>query len=75
MSFEQGLSLDRGIGFKLVPRLKIPREVIEFWENKAIFKRETTMEQKDSCVLLRVATNALFMAFPVVHDVCYVKGR
>ena len=25
--------------------------------------------------LLRVATNALFMAFPVVHDVCYVKGR
>ena len=33
------------------------------------------MEQKDSCVLLRVATNALFMAFPVVHDVCYVKGR
>ena len=33
------------------------------------------MEQKDSCVFLRVATNALFMAFPVVHDVCYVKGR
>ena len=26
-------------------------------------------------VLLRVATNALFMVFPVVHDVCYVKGR
>ena len=23
---------------------------------------------------LRVV-NALFMAFPVVHDVCYVKGR
>ena len=22
-----------------------------------------------------VATNALFMAFPVVHDVCYVTGR
>ena len=20
-------------------------------------------------------TNALFMAFPIVHDVCYVKGR
>ena len=33
------------------------------------------VEQKDSCVFLRVATNALFMAFPVVHDVCYVKGR
>ena len=33
------------------------------------------MEQRDSCVFLRVATNALFMAFPVVHDVCYVKGR
>ena len=33
------------------------------------------MEQKDSCVFLRVATNALFVAFPVVHDVCYVKGR
>ena len=71
MSFEHGLSLDRGIGFELVPRLKILREVVEFWENETIFKRETTMEQKDSCV----ATNALFMAFPVVHDVCYVKGR
>ena len=34
-----------------------------------------TMEEKESCVFLRVATNALFMAFPVVHDVCYVKGR
>ena len=34
-----------------------------------------TMEEKDSCVLLRVATNVLFMAFLVVHDVCYVKGR
>ena len=33
------------------------------------------MEQKDSCVFLRVATNALFMAFLVVHDVRYVKGR
>ena len=33
------------------------------------------MEQKDGCVLLRVATNVLFMAFLVVHDVCYVKGR
>ena len=75
MSFEQGLSLDRGIGFELVPRLKILREVVEFWENESIFKRETTMEQKDSCVFLRVATNALFMSFPVVHDVCYVKGR
>ena len=75
MSFEQGLSLDRGIGFELVPRLKILREVVEFWENETIFTRETTMEQKDSCVFLRVATNALFMAFPVVHDVCYVKGR
>ena len=32
-------------------------------------------KQKDICVFLRVATNALFMAFPVVHDVCYVKGR
>ena len=71
MSFEQGLSLDRGIGYELVPRLKILRELVEFWENE----RETTMERKDSCVLLRVATNALFMAFPVVHDVCYVKGR
>ena len=75
MSFEQGLSLDRGIGFELVPRLKILREVVDFWENETIFKREATMEQKDSCVLLRVATNALFMAFPVVHDVCYVEGR
>ena len=75
MCFEQGLSLDRGIGFELVPRLKILREVVEFWENETIFKREPTMEQKDSCVLLRVATNALFMAFPIVHDVCYVKGR
>ena len=75
MSFEQGLSLDRGIGFELVPRLKILREVVEFWENETIFKREMTMEQKDSSVLLRVATNALFMAFPFVHDVCYVKGR
>ena len=27
------------------------------------------------CVLLRVVTNALFMALLVVHDVCYVKGR
>ena len=34
-----------------------------------------TMEQKNSCVLLRVVTNALFMTFPVLHDVCYVKGR
>ena len=75
MSFEQGLSLDRGIGFELVPRLKIVREVVEFWENETIFKTETTMEQEDSCVLLRVATNAPFMAFPVVHDVCYVMGR
>ena len=75
MSCEQGLSLDCGIGFELVPRLKILREVVEFRENETIFKRETTMEQKDSSVLLRVATNALFMAFPVVHDVCYVKGR
>ena len=75
MSFEQGLSLDRGIGFELVPRLKILREVVKFWENETIFKREKTMEQKDNCVLLRVATNALFMAFPIVHDVCYVKGR
>ena len=33
------------------------------------------MEQRDSCVFLRVATTALFMAFPVVHDVCCVKGR
>ena len=33
------------------------------------------MDQKDSCVFLRVATNALFMAFPDVHDVCYVQGR
>ena len=32
-------------------------------------------DQKDSCVFLRVATNALFMAFPDVHDVCYVQGR
>ena len=23
---------------------------------------------------VRVATNALFMAFAIVHDVCYVKG-
>ena len=75
MSFEKGLSLDPGIGFELVPRLKILREVVEFWENESIFKRETTMEQKDSRVSLRVATNALFMAFLVVHDVCYVKGR
>ena len=75
MSFEQGLSLNRGIGFELVPRLKILREVVEFWPNETIFKRETTMKQKDSCVLLRVATTALFMAFLVVHDVCYVKGR
>ena len=42
MSFEQGLSLDRGIGFELVPRLKIVREFVEFWENETIFKRETT---------------------------------
>ena len=75
MSFEQGLSLDRAIGFELVPRLKILREVVEFWENETIFQREMTMEQKDSCMLLRVATNALFVAFPVVHDVCDVKGR
>ena len=75
MSFEQGLSSDCGIGFELVPRLKILREVVEFWETETIFKREMTMEQKHSCVLLRVATNALFMVFPVVHDVCYVKGR
>ena len=75
MSFEQGLSLDRGIGFELVPRLKILREVVKFWENETIVKRETTMEQKDSCVLLRVATDAPFIAFLVVHDVCYVKGR
>ena len=75
MSFERGLSLDCGIGFELVPRLKVLREVVEFWENETIFKRETTMELKDSCVLLRVATNAQFMAFPVVHDVCCVKGR
>ena len=75
MSFEQGLSLDRGIGFELVPRLKILREVVEFWENETIFKTETTTEHKDTRVLLRVATNALIMAFPVVHDVCYVKGR
>ena len=40
MSFKQGLSLDRGIGFGLVPPLKILREVVEFWENKMIFKRE-----------------------------------
>ena len=33
------------------------------------------MDQKDSSVFLRVATNALFMAFLVVHDVCDVKGR
>ena len=26
-------------------------------------------------MFLRVATNALFMAFPNVHDVCYVQGR
>ena len=57
-----------------VPRLKILREVVEFSENETIFKRETTMEQKESCVLLRVTTNALFMAFLVVHDVCYAKG-
>ena len=31
--------------------------------------------QKDSCVLLRMAINALFIAFLVVHDPCYVKGR
>ena len=58
-----------------MPRLKILQEVVEFWENETIFRRVTAMEQKDNCVLLRVATNALFMAFPVVHDVCYVKGR
>ena len=75
MSFEQGLSLDRGIGFKLVPRLKILRKVVGFWENETIVTRETTREQKDSCVLLRVATNALFMAFSNVHDMCYVKVR
>ena len=75
MAFEHALSLHRGIGFELVPHLKILREVVEVWENETIFKRETTMEQKDTCVLLRVATNALFMAFPIVHDVCYVKGR
>ena len=67
--------MDRRIRFELVPRLKILRDVDEFWENETIFKRETTMEHKDNCVWLRVATNALFMAFPVVHDVCYVKGR
>ena len=75
MSVKQGLCLDRGIRFELVPRLTILREVVESWENETIFKRETTMEQKDSCVSLRMATNALFMAFLVVHDVCYVKGR
>ena len=75
MFFEHGLSLDCGIDFELVPHPKFLREVVEFWENKTIFKRETTMEQKDSCVLLRVANNALSMAFLVVHDVCYVKGR
>ena len=75
MSFGQGLSLDRGIGFALGPRLHMLREVVEFWENETIFNGETTMEQKRSCVLLRVATNTSFMAFLVVHDVCYVKGR
>ena len=43
------------VGFELVPRPKILREVVEFWENETIFKRERTMEQKDNCVLLRVA--------------------
>ena len=33
------------------------------------------MEQKDNSVFLRAATNALFMAFLLVHDVCYVKER
>ena len=33
------------------------------------------MAHKDGCVLLRAATNALFMAFPFVHDVCHAKGR
>ena len=35
------------------------------------------MEQKDSCVLLRVATNALFMAFPqhACVEVCSFMSR
>ena len=35
------------------------------------------MEQKDNCVLLRVATNALFMAFPqhACPEVCSFMSR
>ena len=29
----------------------------------------------DAQWVLRVASNTLFMAFTVVHDTCYVKGR
>ena len=47
---------------------------LEYYQDALrVVNRQCKMES--SCVFLRVATNALFMAFPVVHDVCYVKGR
>ena len=47
---------------------------LEYYQDAlTVVNRQCKMES--SCVFLRVATNALFMAFPVVHDVCYVKGR
>ena len=53
MCFEQGLSLDQGIGFELVPRLKILREVVEFWENETIFfqERNDNGTQRQLCVV------------------------
>ena len=38
-------------------------------------RKEVPPAASPSTRVLRVATNTLFMAFPDVHDVCYVKGR
>ena len=58
----------RGSGTELHEYVRVLLHLQQF-----LIRRQ--VEQKDSSVFLRVATNALFMAFPVVHDVCYVKGR
>ena len=58
----------RGSGTELHEYVRVLLHLQQF-----LIRRQA--EQKDSSVFLRVATSALFMAFPVMHDVCYVKGR
>ena len=83
-TFFMDLSLGDRVFYTRSNSLRVPATVVgmagdgfihlEYYQDALrVVSRQCKMES--SCVFLRVATSALFMAFPVVHDVCYVMGR